>query len=187
MERDLHYSAIVVGRKGVGKSTYMAKTALQYPSDSKVLIIDVNGSPAYNSFKTIEPNQIKLFRSGHAKILGTPTDETLEIIARDFRGGLIVFEDATKYISGNVKPNIKRFLVDHRMFQCDLIFAFHSLKFVPPFFWSMIAYCTIFKTAEVFNNKYQDRIPDFETIKKAYDKVKASKDIRFHITVETSI
>ncbi|MFD2581510.1 hypothetical protein ACFSR6_03350 [Pedobacter vanadiisoli] len=187
MERDLHYSAIVVGRKGVGKSTYMAKTASQYPSGSKVLIIDVNGSPAYNSFKTIEPKQVKLFRSGHAKLLGTPTDETLEIIARDFRDGLIVFEDATKYISGNVRPSIKRFLVDHRMFQVDLIFAFHSLKFVPPFFWSMISYCTIFKTAEVFNKKYQDRIPNYEIIKKAYDKVAASKDVRFNITVETLV
>ncbi|WP_025142739.1 ATP-binding protein [Pedobacter jeongneungensis] len=187
MERDLHYSAIVVGRKGVGKSTFLAKTASQYPTESKVLIIDVNGSPAYNSFKTIEPNQVKLFRRGHAKLLGTPTDETLEIIAKDFNGGLIVFEDATKYISGNVRPSIKAFLVDHRMYQCDLIFAFHSLKRVPPFFWEMISFCTLFKTAEVFDKTFKNRIPNYENIKKAYDKVAASKDIRYNLTIETLV
>nr|WP_276898481.1 hypothetical protein [Pedobacter kyonggii] len=187
MERDLHYSAIVVGRKGVGKSTYLAKTASQYPASSKVLIIDVNGSPAYYSFQTIEPKDIKRFRSGHAKILGTPTPETLAIIAKDFRGGLIVFEDATKYISGNVHPSIKAFLVDHRMYHCDLVFAFHSLKRVPPFFWEMISYCTLFKTAEVFDKTFKNRIPNYEIIQKAYDKVAASKDIRFNITVETLV
>lgn len=189
MGRDLHYSAIVAGQKGVGKSTYLAnEVVIKYPKTKKVLVIDVNGSPAYNAFQTIEPKQIKLLRSGIVKILGTPSEDTLAQIARDFRDGLVVFEDSTKYITGNVSPAIRTFLVDHRMYNCDLIFTFHSLKRIPPFFWEMISYVELFKTSENFatgNNR--NRIPNYENMLVAFKEVNANKSIRYHQTVETMV
>jgi hypothetical protein len=188
MGRDLHYSAIVVGRKGVGKSTYLNKVACNYPRHKKVLIIDVNGSPAYNAHKQIEVKQIKLVRSGVVKLLGTPSLETLKTIADYFRDGLVIFEDCTKYIEGNVHPSIKTFLVDHRMFNCDLIFTFHSLKRVPPFFWEMISYCTLFKTAETFESaRNKNVIPNYENILAAFKRINKNKDQRYNETIETLI
>jgi energy-coupling factor transporter ATP-binding protein EcfA2 len=186
--RDLHVSGLMVGRKGTGKSTKLAKIAAAYPPDSKVLIIDVNGSPAYNQFQQITINQVKLLKKGVVRLLGTPSAETLTTIATHFRGGLIVFEDCTKYIEGNVRPEIKTFLVDHRMFQCDLIFTFHSLKRVPPFFWEMISYVTLLKTLETFDpGTYRSKIPNYEKIAEAFKKVNSQKDDYFGITVETLI
>ena len=185
--RDLHHSSIIVGRKGVGKSTELNKIARAYPTAKKVLIIDVNGSPAYNEHQQIEVKQIKLVRQGVVKLLGTPTKETLKIIAEHFRNGLVIFEDCTKYISGNVDPSIKTFLVDHRMYNCDLIFTFHSIKMVPPFFWQMISYCTLFKTAETFDNSYKNRLPNYEALSKAFNRIKAHKNERYKETVETLI
>lgn len=186
--RDLHYSALVVGGKGVGKSTYLASVAKKYPKASKVLIIDVNGSPAYNCFQQIQVNDIRNLKSGVVKLIGTPDRDTLKKIAQDFRNGLIIFEDCTKYIDGNPKPEIKAFLVDHRMYGCDLIFTFHSLKRVPPFFWEMTAYVTLFKTLENFDTgANRNRIPNFENMLKAYNKVNSHPDQRHKITVETMI
>ena len=188
MARDLHYSAIVAGQKGVGKSTFLAQLVLKYPKTKKVLIIDVNGSPAYNTFAQIEAKQIKGFRSGIVRMLGTPSEETLLQLARDFRDGLVIFEDSTKYITGNVSPAIRTFLVDHRMYRCDLIFTFHSLKRIPPFFWEMISFVELFKTAENFatgNNR--NRIPNYENMLAAFKAVNAHKDKRYHQTVETMI
>ncbi|RFZ84775.1 hypothetical protein DYU05_03985 [Mucilaginibacter terrenus] len=186
--RDLHVTGIVVGRKGTGKSTKLAKIASAYPADSKVLIIDVNGSPAYNQFKEITINQVKLLRKGVVRLLGTPSTETLLIIARDFRDGLVIFEDCTKYIEGNVRPEIKTFLVDHRMFRVDLIFTFHSLKRVPPFFWEMISYVTLLKTQETFSQgMYRNRVPNYEKVLAAFNKVNAHPDNYYSITVETLI
>jgi len=188
MSRDLHYSAIVVGQKGVGKSTKLATIAKQYHPSLKVLIIDVNGSPAYNAFKQVEPKDIVRLQKGIFRLLGTPDMATLTTIATKFRDGLVIFEDCTKYISGAVHPSIKTFLVDHRMYNCDLIFTFHSLKRVPPFFWEMISYCVLFKTAEVFENPTNKfRIPNYENMLKAFNEVKANKDLRFNKTVETLI
>lgn len=187
-ERDLHVSSLVVGQKGTGKSTYTNKLARAYPADKKVLIFDVNGSPAYKDIMLIEPKDVKRLTRGVVRLLGTPTDETLDIVAKDFRGGLIIYEDCTKYISGNVPPLIKTFLVDHRMYQCDLVFTFHSLKRVPPFFWEMVSYITLFKTSEVFESgTNRNRIPNYEAILSAYKKAKASKDKYFNITVETLV
>lgn len=186
MDRDLHYSAIVVGSKGVGKSTYLNKVACKHYS-KKVLIIDVNGSPAYNAHPAIEVKQVKLVRSGIVKLMGTPDLEALKIIAEHWRNGLIIFEDSTKYIAGNVDPSIKKFLVDHRMYGCDLIFTFHSIKMVPPFFWQMIAYCTLFKTAETFDSSYKKRLPNYEELLAAFNRIRADKNKRYNETIETMI
>lgn len=186
--RDLNHSSLVIGRKGVGKSTYLAAIAKKYPKTSKVLIIDVNGSPAYNAYQQIQINQVKSLKSGIVKLIGTPTKDVLKKIATDFRNGLIIFEDCTKYIEGNPIPEIKTFLVDHRMYNCDLIFTFHSLKRVPPFFWEMTSYVTLFKTLENFDNgTNRNRIPNYENILKAFKKVNSHNDDRFKITVETMI
>ena len=188
MPRDLHYSSIVVGQKGVGKSTLLAEIAREYPKDKKVLIIDVNESPAYNSYRQIEAKDIRRLRSGIVRLSGTPDLQTLSIIARDFRDGLLIYEDCTKYIYGNVHPSIKTFLVDHRMYRCDLIFTFHSLKRVPPFFWEMIGYCVLFKTAENFEGaRNKNVIPNYENMLKAYKKVRDSKNPRFNLTIPTLI
>lgn len=186
-DRDLHYSAIVVGQKGVGKSTYLAQLAAKYDRSLKVLIIDVNGSPAYSLVERIEPYQIKGVKRGVVKLLGTPTKQTLKLISDYWRDGLVIFEDCTKYISGNVDPEVKAFLVDHRMFNCDLIFTFHSLKRVPPFFWEMIAFTVLFRTAETFGNAYKNRLPNYEKMLAAFETLQKSKDIRKHITVATLV
>lgn len=184
--RDLNVSIALVGRKGTGKSTELAKLARAYPPDKKVLILDVNGSPAYNGFQQIELRQVRLLTKGVVKLMGTPTPETLQVISENFKGGLVVFEDCTKYIEGNVHPVIKTFLVDHRMNQCDLIFTFHALKRVPPFFWEMLTYVQLFKTQEEFESgTNKKRIPNYETILRAFNRVRAHPDPHYSITVET--
>jgi len=162
--------------------------ALKYPKTSKVLVLDVNGSPAYDGFKEITLPQVKLLKTGIVKLMGTPTDETLKVIAENFKDGLVIFEDCTKYISGNVRPEIKTFLVDHRMMRCDLIFTFHSLKMIPPFFWQMISYITILKTQENFiNAQNANRVPNYDKVAEAYKKVNAHASDYYSITVETLV
>jgi hypothetical protein len=184
--RNKHTASIIVGRKFTGKSTRLAGIASAYPKTSKVLIIDVNGSPAYNKFKECQLKDIKFLQTGVVKLIGTPTDDTLKAIAKDFRGGLVIFEDCTKYISGAVKPEIKTFLVDHRMWRCDLIFTFHSLKMIPPFFWQMISYLMILKTQENFiSAQNRQRVPNYEKVAEAYKKVNANPDDYYCLTVPT--
>ena len=187
--RQLNHASAMVGMKGTGKSTDLAQIARAVGKNSKVLVMDVNGSPAYAGFKAIEAKDIKRWKgNGIAKIIGTPSKETLLVTAADFRDGLVIFEDSTKYIKGNVPPDILNFLVDHRMFRCDLIFTFHAIKRIPPQFWEMISYVVLKKTMETFDaGTYKNKVPCFEKMLEAFEKVKAHKDPYYSITVETMI
>lgn len=187
-KRDLHHSSIMVGRKGTGKSTKLAKIAMQYPSSKKTLIIDVNGSPAYNAIERIELSKLKYLKNGKVKLIGTPSDDDLEYIANNFRDGLVIFEDCTKYIDASPSRAIKTFLVDHRMYRCDLIFTFHSLKRIPPFFFEMTSYITLCKTQEQIEGaRNKNIIPNYESVIKAWNKVQEHSDPYYSITVETLI
>lgn len=186
--RESHTASIVVGRKHTGKSTKLAKIAKRYPANGKVLILDVNASPAYNDFPETSIDKVKHLRSGVVKLVGTPDEKALKEIAASFRDGLVIFEDCTKYISGNVRPEVRAFLVDHRMMRCDLIFTFHSLKRVPPQFWEMISYITILKTQENFEgSRNKQLVPNYDKVLEAYKKVNEHPDPYYSLTVETLV
>jgi energy-coupling factor transporter ATP-binding protein EcfA2 len=187
--RDLHIASLIVGRKGTGKSTLLAGMATGYPPDKKVLVLDVNGSAAYANFPEIKPKDIRGFiRPGKAKLSGTPTKETLTDIAKYFKNGLVVFEDCTKYIPAYPQPEIKTFLVDHRMSGCDLVFTFHSLKMVPPLFWQMVSYVVILKTLEQFESaRNKQLVPNYNEVLAAFNRVNQHKDNYYNETVATFV
>ncbi len=186
--RDSHHTTIVIGRKHTGKSTYLNRIAKNYPKDLKVLILDVNGSPAYAEHPEIKLKQLRQLESGVVRLIGTPSKEDLLTIAKNFRDGLIVFEDCTKYIEGNVAPEIKAFLVDHRMHRADLIFTFHAFKRVPPFFWEMSSYVTIMKTQENIDTpRNRNNIPNFSEVLEVWKDVMASKNEYENQTIETLV
>jgi hypothetical protein len=186
--RDSHHTTLVIGRKHTGKSTYLNRIAKSYPKDLKVLIIDVNGSPAYAEHPEIKISQIRQLESGIVKLIGTPKKDDLLAIAKHFRDGLIVFEDCTKYIEGNVAPEIKAFLVDHRMHRADLIFTFHAFRRVPPFFWEMSSYVTIMKTQEqIDTSRNRNNIPNFDEVYNTWKEVMASPSEYENATIETLV
>ncbi|MBK0383538.1 hypothetical protein I5M32_11275 [Pedobacter sp. SD-b] len=189
MARDLHHTTLMVAKKGTGKSTKLAEIAKCYARYSKVLVIDVNGSPAYNFIQEIELKRLRLVKgNGIVKLIGVPDEETLEHISKHFTDGLIIFEDCTKYILGNLSKGIKKFLTDHRMLRLDLIFTFHSLKRIPPQMWEMASYVSVGKTVEVFEQgANRNRIPNYENILKAWKKVCAHPSPYHSLTVETFV
>lgn len=194
----LHQSGIVVGRKGTGKSTYLNNLAEQYAKSTgrRVLIYDVNGSPAYSKHQKLSKAQFKYWCENGLKgikrfYLGDENDrEAFTIIRNYFKDGLLIMEDCTKYINANPQPYVKPLLVDNRMWGADIIYTFHSIKRVPPFFWEMSSYLTIFKTNEVLrenDRKWEDRIVNWEGVYAARQKVLKNKDPYYSVTIETGV
>lgn len=192
----LNDTELVVGRKGVGKSTYGNTRAERYPAGKKVLIIDVNGSPAYKHHTLIDDATLLSgrWKKGIVRYHNKDHEAMLENIItlcenKDlWQGGLILFEDCTKYIDPNPGKVIKSFLVDHRMWNADLIFTFHSFKRIPPFFWEMASYVTFFKTQEIFEGpRNENIIPNYHAIAKARAQVMADANERAKRTIPTLI
>jgi hypothetical protein len=138
---------VAVGKKGIGK-TYLTKQLIEMyvkgvPENGlkprKVLIMDVNNE--FGEYKTISPKNIIKF-SIHPKIevrrisivkeTGLPMslDEisaTSFNALKDFRGGLFVMEDITKYVSDSLKQDIIGTLATSRHIDTDIIAHFQFI------------------------------------------------------------
>lgn len=190
----LNQTEIIVGRKGVGKSTYANRRAIKYPQHKKVLIVDVNKSPAYAAHPFIDSATLLSgrWKSGIVRYYERDKNLMFDTIMQHCEnsglrpGILIIFEDCTKYIPANPQPAVKSFLVDHRMWNADLVFTFHSVKRIPPFFWEMCTHLTLFKTQENFETaRNENVIPNFHEIARARKLVMDSSNEREKRTVET--
>lgn len=193
---------MIVGRKYTGKSTLAAKIAHACIKPyRRVLIINVNGSPAYSKFPAIDYDRLQRWRSGggyqfydrdHDRLFDFLIDR-YDPTARPPRlfSGLIVFEDCTKYIDANPPKKIKSFLVDHRMMDADMIFTFHALTMVPQFFWKMTSRIILLKTQDIMTpsraREMESRIPNWAAVQQAHAEVMADPDPFAHRVVDTLI
>lgn len=197
---------MMVGRKRTGKSTLSNKIAKGMAGPYKrTLIIDVNGSPAYKAHDQIFYDKLKRWRHGGIYKFYDPNHTRMWEFLTNHYGpqydadgrkigdkpfhGLMVFEDCTKYIDANPSKAIKTFLVDHRMWDADLLFTFHSLSMVPPFFWKMTSRVILLKTQDTAEQvrRLADRLPNYQDVAAAHTRVMKSQDPHAHEVVETLI
>jgi hypothetical protein len=197
---------MMVGRKRTGKSTLTNKIARGMVGPyRRVLIIDVNGSPAYKDIPEIGYDKLARWRSGgiykfydpdHERMFdfftthyGPQYDERGTKIGNRPFHGFMVFEDCTKYIDPNPSKKVKTFLVDHRMWDADLLFTFHSLALVPPFFWRMTSRIILLKTQDTEGNmrRLSNTIPNYKDVKAAHEQLMRDNNPFAHKVVDTLI
>jgi hypothetical protein len=195
---------VIVGRKRTGKSTLSNNFATKLAAPfRRTLIIDVNGSPAYAQHEEIGYKKLKRWRSGGVYKFYDPNVERMFQFFTTYYGpqyneegerignrpfhGLIIFEDCTKYISANPSQEIKTFLVDHRMWDADLVFTFHSISMIPPFFWKMTKRVIILKTQDTLGQlkARRDVIPNWENVFNTHQEVMRDPNPFAHKVVET--
>lgn len=187
---------VIVGRKHTGKSTLANKIASEFGKknpEKRVLIINVNASPAYDRHPLISYEGMKRWKHGIYQFYDADHDRMFDHLFEVFDprvkkfNGLFVFEDCTKYIDPNPSKKIKSFLVDHRMWNADMLFTFHSLVRVPPFFWDMTSRIILLKTQDVIDGSYAKKIPNWKEVSAAYDRVMQNTNPYYHEVISTLI
>jgi hypothetical protein len=187
---------VITGRKRTGKSTLTNEIAEGFAKknpDKRVLIINVNNSEAYKKHPVITYEGMKRWKKGIYQFYDPDHEKMLDFLMTHFNPqvkkfrGLIVFEDATKYIDANPNKQIKTFLVDHRMWDVDMLFTFHSLSFVPLFFWRMVTRVILLKTNDVDLNQFAKRVPNWKDVSQAYARVMKHPNNFHHEIVSTLI
>lgn len=186
----------VVGFKQTGKSYYMNKRAVAYPKHKKVLIYDSSFSPVFAPYKTVNTKTLfsGRWKSGIIKYECENADEVMTNIAsfaKDKKlnptGILLIIDDATKYIPANPDQTIKNLIIDHRKYNADILYGFHSFIDVPPFLRRNVHYFTIKKTADNFDQLDKMNLMNKDKMIAAWLKVMKS-DIRYtQITVPTGL
>jgi len=159
---------LLLGRRGCGKTTYikmLIKAALK--TKKSILIVDTFDHPAYELVPRIHPKDIKNIRSGQiVRVFGSETDEILAA-CENFYNGLLIFEDATKFIGKSLQKPVRRMVVDTKQKNVDLIFLFHGFVACPPELFRNADELILMDTGDKPETR-KDCIP-FDDVLKAYN------------------
>jgi hypothetical protein len=164
---------ILIGKRKTGKTTFGRKI-IEGTQHKKILVVDTFDHPDYKDFQTITTAMLPRWKSGRKRILYR-SDEDLQAINEHVRNTLIVLEDCTKYITGDISAPMKGIIFDSKQKNNDVLLMYHGFSFAPPKLLANVNYITLFKIGENIDN-YKSKIPNYETIHRAHLSIQASKD-----------
>lgn len=170
--------SLVAGTRGTGKTDFV-KGLIQSSALPKKLVVDTFDSDAWQTMLThnhpewinsivpvIEYQNFSRWRSGLYRCFDSDTDSIMKEIQLHLKNTLITFEDATKYIGSRLTPDMKKFVLDSKQKNLDLIFIFHSLAQIPPDLVRVADTLTLFKTNEGIPRLEKYPFPDIPVIMK---------------------
>lgn len=172
--------SLLLGRRGTGKTFYLKCVIMSFlMKQSKVLVVDTLDHPSYAGVKTIDPRAIARMSAGDCcRCWGSETDEIL-LACENFRNGLLIIEDATKFIEGRLQDSVKRMVYDSKQKNVDIIFVFHGFVACPPALFRICDNIVLFKTGDVPDVRKND-LPAFDEVCKAHREVMADKNPYAH-------
>lgn len=168
---------LVVGKRASGKSTQAFQLAEK--SGKKIIVVSSDGQDFFNHYTKITVEQIKSCTAANI-FIKIRDDEETGLIADELNkhqaNAFIIFEDAQKYVSENLPKGLQRLIINHRHRNFDLLFMYHTLKFVPPKIASNYNVLVLGHTADGninLQNKYvnwQRILESINRIEKNYNK-----------------
>lgn len=147
------YSYIIIGAPRTGKSHY-TKEKLGKANPKSLLIYDEN-----EEYTHLVPEPI------------TDPDEFLTR-AKITRGGILVFEEATTFVTQHPNPIIVKLLAQKFHHKNTMFFIFHSIRDVPFYVWNKSMHAILFKTND--DDKYVHARFRHPALDQAFKEVKES-------------
>jgi hypothetical protein len=132
--------------------------------------MDTFDNPGYSLFANIDTDLLKRWRLPNTyRIFGSDTDSIFATIQTHFYNGLVVFEDASKYIRRQLSDDVRKFILDSKQKNIDLIFVFHGFSYAPPEMWRIVDAVTLFKCDNPAYRKTD--IVNFDQVEQAWNEV----------------
>ncbi|MEG1499326.1 MAG: hypothetical protein RSA02_05210 [Bacteroidales bacterium] len=129
---------------------------------------------AYRFVPQIKIEMLKRWRGGGTyRLCEVDTDSALSAISEHMYNGLLICEDATKYINSKLQKPVFRSIIDSKQHNLDLVFQFHGFAVCPPELLRQCDILTLFKTDSPVPRK--NILPEFESIMSAWQEVQAIK------------
>jgi hypothetical protein len=198
---------VAVGRKGCGK-TYTTKRMLQQyvmgnPSKGvkprRVLILDVNDE--YEDVKAlrivdvikfsvhpkIEQRRIRPFTDKGETMTTNQLQEVLFKILKDFRGGLLLIEDPSKFLSDSLPNDLMGAIATNRHRDMDIIMHFQSIGRITPKIWQNLTHIRYHKNTdgvEKNKSKFEDKYELMKLVENYVDKEYDNGNKRIYVYVD---
>lgn len=192
--------SLIVGGRGRRKTSLLKETLWAKAATSSIVIVDtfdnpvwrdmgiyVNGNPLNQSMAAykipiINADQLYKIDRGIKRIFNSDTDELLNQVQTRCRNTTVVIEDATRFLEGNLSEDVKRFVLDTKQTNVDLIMVFHSLTDTPPKLGRWSDYLTLFKTQEQWTSGVANKFSN-PAVEKIFNQVNQAPDPFIHRTV----
>lgn len=126
------------GAKRTGKTQATLDIIADFARAGKrVLIFDIGNQPEYDLFEDITIEQLPYFREITVAKCRQPDriEEFFEAVNSNIRNTLLILEDATSYMGGNLPKSIQRVLLNSRNANNDILVNLHSIAEPAPFLW----------------------------------------------------
>lgn len=178
---------VILGYNGTGKTTLVKKMITNELKKDKARILVVTADDI--EFPTIPMVHPKFpWRVGSyvgvRKIIYQ--DGLLEIIQKNFRNGLLIFDDCRAYLGPTVEIDLHNLLIRRRQKEIDIVAVGHGFTEVPPKFFTFASEYILFKTVD---NIYRRKnvIRNFDIMKEAQERVnsKAEGDPHYYEIIES--
>lgn len=181
---------LIVGNRGTGKTDFVKNLIRsQMQTFPKQLIVDTFDSDVWHNLQTwnhpegfntivpvIQGKDLGRWRKGIARMFSADVKLMLAFIQEKVKNTFLVFEDATKYVGSRLTDDMRKFVLDSKQKNLDIVFIFHSLASIPPELVRVSDILVLFKTNEgkVSETKYPwGEIPKMmEILRKSVDKYK---------------
>jgi len=156
------FSVLHIGAKKTGKTTASLAMMVDFWEHQRkpCVVLDLSNHPSFDRFRRIEIEDLPRLDqyTGRKYFVYRPTDpmnlqnEILyfcQTLTQYVRNTVVVFEDFTIYLSGNVHPSIKNMILGSRNACNDYIFNVHSFSDLGPF---ALKHCEIYIVRHTIDN-----------------------------------
>lgn len=177
--RNENYLILLAGKRFSGKTT--TGMALAEATGKRIIVVDLNEHPAYSEWDLLTVEDLKNYKGvkGYCVIGSGTVDEVCDVLNTYQRNCFIIFEDAARYIPQTInKGGLMNLVIDLRKRNFEVLFMYHALSFIPPFFAKMYNFIVIHKTNEDINSRdLQKKFNNWTTVMQGKAiKVNASKN-----------
>lgn len=172
MSERINYIQLLIGKRGCGKTT--TAIALAQSTGNRIIVINTDNNDAYASFELVPLSKLHAWKGRKGICVTHEPLQALEILNKYQKNLLIICDDTQKYISQSVEKEARTFIINHRMNNFDLIFMYHSLKFVPPYLAMQFNQIILFKTLDSNMSELRNKYNNFNALEKKMLEIKAN-------------
>lgn len=172
----LNFLVLAAGEKGVGKSTQVLKYAIA--TGKKIIVLDNVHNAVYVGFERIKQGDLRTWNGTKCIVEIDRFDDALRDVSLYQRNAFIISEDSRRFMSSNISKAVETFIIDHRKFNFDVAFMFHSLKRVPPGICEMYTHLMLFKTKDNLD-VVQKKWDEWHLILPIAQKIRKQKDFNY--------
>lgn len=165
------YKAVFVGAPGTGKTTVLREILRRNLENGRRALIVTPHEDEWLNIPLVHPkfpDRIQTYK-GARRVIAYELDDIAEI-CRDFRHGLLVFDDCKSYIPDTPHPMIRRMLAGCRQNDVDFFAVGHGFTTVPPIFFTYATHFFIWHTTDNVTVR-KNRIGNYALVESAVQSV----------------